>query len=42
MERVHVRLGCHGCLVVDKIGKGGGLALLWFEDIDVSISTYFT
>lgn len=40
MERVRVRLGYRGCLTVDKVGKGGGLALLWSGEVDLSISSY--
>lgn len=40
IERISVRLGFNGCLAVDKVGKGGGLALLWSDDIDLSVSSY--
>lgn len=40
LDMIHVRFSFRGCLDVDKVGKGGGLALLWSEEVDVSISTY--
>lgn len=40
MERIRVRLGFHGCLSIDKVSKGGVLALPWTDDVDLSISTY--
>lgn len=40
MEFVRVRLKYRNCLTVDKIGRGSGLALLWFEDISLFISFY--
>lgn len=42
VERIRIRLGYKSCLSVDKIGKGGGLTLLWSEEVDLSISTYST
>lgn len=35
IEWICVKLGFHGCLTVDKVGKCSGLALLWTDDIDL-------
>lgn len=40
MERILVRLGFRNCLVVDKFGKGGALALFYAEDVSLFISSY--
>lgn len=37
MERILVRLGFRNCLVVDKFGKGGALALFYAEDVSLFI-----
>lgn len=40
LDMIHVRFSFRGCLDVDKVGKGGGLALLWSGEVDLSISSY--
>lgn len=40
MERIWSRLGFPNMLVVDCMGKSGGLALLWKENINVGIQNY--
>ncbi|XVF50421.1 hypothetical protein PTKIN_Ptkin04bG0098600 [Pterospermum kingtungense] len=40
MERVRVRLGFENCFVVDSLGPSAGLALLWEEDVDLSVQSY--
>lgn len=40
MERIRSRLGFPNMLVVDCVGKSGGLALLWTEDVDVEVQNY--
>jgi hypothetical protein len=37
MEWLRVKLGFNGLFVVDSIGKSGGLALLWIDDIGLEI-----
>lgn len=39
-ERLCVRLGYANCLVVDRVGLGGGLMLLWSSEISVQILSY--
>lgn len=31
------KLGFHNCFAVDRVGFGGGLALLWMNELDISI-----
>ncbi|XVF53612.1 hypothetical protein PTKIN_Ptkin05aG0112400 [Pterospermum kingtungense] len=40
MERFRVKWTFHACLSVDRIGSGGGLAMLWTEDIKLEIMSY--
>ena len=40
MERVQIQLGFKQMLVVDCVGKDGGLALLWMTDSRVKIQNY--
>jgi hypothetical protein len=40
MERVRSQLGFEHMLVVDYVGKSGGLALLWTTEVDVEIQNY--
>ncbi|XP_059451003.1 uncharacterized protein LOC132181787 [Corylus avellana] len=40
MERIRRRLGFPNMLVVDCVGKSGGLALLWTETIEVEVQNY--
>ncbi|XP_059436777.1 uncharacterized protein LOC132169841 [Corylus avellana] len=40
MERIRSRLGFPNMLVVDCVGKSGGLALLWTETIEVEVQNY--
>lgn len=37
MNKLKFRLGLERCLGVDCEGKGGGLALLWKKDVDITI-----
>ncbi|KAL5758296.1 hypothetical protein ACOSP7_020907 [Xanthoceras sorbifolium] len=40
MEFLQVRLGFVGKLVVNRVGRSGGMCLLWSNRIDVSLITY--
>lgn len=40
MELMRVRLRYKNCLTVSKMGRSGSLALLWPDDINISISSY--
>ncbi|XP_059428616.1 uncharacterized protein LOC132162400 [Corylus avellana] len=40
MERIRCKLGFPNMLVVDCVGKSGGLALLWNDDVGVEIQNY--
>ena len=40
MENVRVKLGFNGKSVIDTIDKGGGMCLLWSNDVDVSLLSY--
>jgi hypothetical protein len=40
MEWVQIQLGFEQMLVVDCVGKGGGLALLWMTDFGEEIQNY--
>ena len=40
MKRVRVQLGFEHMLVVDCVGKSGGLALLWMSESEVEIQNY--
>jgi hypothetical protein len=40
MERIRCKLGLSNMLAVDCVGKSGGLALLWANDVDVEIKNY--
>lgn len=40
MEIVKRRLGFYGCLVVDSVGRSGGLVLLCKEDCTIQIMSY--
>ncbi|KAG2712613.1 hypothetical protein I3760_04G135300 [Carya illinoinensis] len=39
-ERIKRRLACEGCFVVEAVGKGGGLMLLWDSNVDVEIINF--
>ncbi|XP_019191691.1 PREDICTED: uncharacterized protein LOC109186215 [Ipomoea nil] len=39
MLSIKQRLGWHGCFTVDPVGRGGGLALLWKEEITVTVTS---
>jgi hypothetical protein len=41
MERIRVKLGYEGLLIVEPVGKSGGLALLWKNNREVLIQNYF-
>lgn len=40
MEFVRVRLKYCNCLTINKMGRSGGLALLWSKDINISVFSY--
>ena len=40
MEGLRIKLHFDCCFVVDCVGQGGGLALLWMSDIMVEILSY--
>jgi exonuclease III len=39
-EYIHLQLGFSGCFVVLSLGRNGGLALLWKDDANVTISNF--
>ena len=41
LERIGRRLQFHNIFVVPRINRGGGLALLWRDEISLDIQTYF-
>ncbi|CAM8950433.1 unnamed protein product [Rhodiola kirilowii] len=40
LEGVRCKLGFRGCFVVPSRGASGGLALLWKEELDLSVQSY--
>ncbi|XVE50985.1 hypothetical protein DITRI_Ditri02bG0000900 [Diplodiscus trichospermus] len=40
MEVLRIKLGFDCCLAVDCIGRAGGLALLWANDVNLEIKSY--
>ena len=40
MEWIRCKLGFKNLFVVDSVGKGGGLALFWNEDVNVDIQNF--
>ena len=40
MEVLKVSLGFTSCFAVDRIGFGGGLALLWNPNLDVTLKSF--
>ena len=40
MEFLKVKLGFEGLFVVDRVGRSGGLSLLWKEKNEVEIQNY--
>lgn len=40
MEFLYVRWRFDSCLSVDYIGKSGGLALLWLNNLNLQIESY--
>ena len=40
LERLRIRLGFSSCLGVDRVGREGGLAFMWSEDVRISIKNY--
>lgn len=40
MENVRCKLGYLNMFVVDRVGRSGGLALLWSDDILVTIQNF--
>lgn len=41
-ENVRNRLGFHCCFTVTSIGRSGGMALLWKEDIPLEVINFLT
>ncbi|KAL5740942.1 hypothetical protein ACOSQ2_030122 [Xanthoceras sorbifolium] len=37
---IRVHLGFDGCFVVDRVGTGGGLILLWQNSVDVTVRSF--
>ncbi|XVF40999.1 hypothetical protein PTKIN_Ptkin01aG0245300 [Pterospermum kingtungense] len=40
MERIRVRLRFDSCMVVEPVGRGGGLALLWLMEVNLEVLSY--
>jgi hypothetical protein len=40
MEIIHYKMGFSNLFVVDSVGKSGGLALFWGDDIEVEIQNF--
>ena len=40
MEIIRGKLGFFSMLVVDLVGKNGGLALLWKEEVEVEVQNF--
>lgn len=40
LERIRIRTGIHGCLRVDSEGRGGGLVLLWKDNLDTQLINF--
>jgi hypothetical protein len=40
MERLKSKMGFQNFFVVDCVGRSGGLALLWREDLELEIQNY--
>ena len=41
MERIGRRMQFNNIFVVPQVNRGGGLALLWRDDISLDVQTYF-
>lgn len=42
MEKIRGKISARNCFTVDSLGKrGGGLALLWFEGVDLEVVNFF-
>lgn len=40
MQDIKRKLGWNGCFTMEPLGRGGGLALLWKENISVTVLSY--
>ena len=40
MKPIHYKMGFPNMFVVDSIGRSGGMALLWGDNINVEIQNY--
>lgn len=40
MQKIRHKIGFEGMLIVDPVGRSGGLALLWKDDREVLIQNY--
>lgn len=40
LERIRIRIGMQGCLGMDNEGRGGGLALLWKDNLDTQLINF--
>ncbi|GKV52195.1 hypothetical protein SLEP1_g58784 [Rubroshorea leprosula] len=42
MERVRRRLGFQNCFTVERVGRSGGLAMMWGKDVQLHLKSYST
>lgn len=42
MEKIRARIGARFCFTINAHSKSGGLAFLWFDDIDLEIINFST
>jgi exonuclease III len=40
LERIRIRIGFNSVFGVDSVGRSGGLALLWSDEISVEVQNY--
>ena len=40
LEKIRVRIGMRGGVFLNRVGFGGGLALLWSDKVEVVLKTY--
>lgn len=39
-DSLRVAIGFRNCFSIDSVGKSGGMALLWHEDVDVTVCSF--